>query len=277
VRNTDAGDRTAAEITAKTGNTAVQVGRLELADRASISDFVANWTGPLHILVSNAGVMALPELQLTPEGWEMQFATNHLGHFELALGLHDVLAAAGDARIVSLSSRGHLRSPVVFEDINFSSRPYDAWLAYGQSKTANILFAVEATRHWAEDGITANAVPPRRDHRDQPVAAHEPSYLADLRASAAKAADADTYDRSQVRFKTIEQGAATSVLVATSPQLEGIGGPLLRGCNEARVLDPDAPSTTNSGVAAYALDPQNARRLWDVSLDMLENAATRQA
>jgi hypothetical protein len=102
-------------------------------------------------------------------------------------------------------------------------------------------------------------------------------HLADLRASAAKAADAETYDRSQVRFKTIEQGAATSVLVATSPQLEGIGGRYFEDCNEARVLDPDAPSTTNSGVAAYALDPQNARRLWDVSLDMLEKAATRQA
>ena len=160
VRDTDAGDRTAADIIATTGNTGVHVGRLDLADQASVAAFVANWSGPLHLLVNNAGVMALPELQLTPEGWEMQFATNHLGHFALALGLHDALAAAGDARIVSLSSVGHLRSPVIFDDLNFTSRPYDLGLAYGQSKTANVLFAVEATRRWGSDGITANAVHP---------------------------------------------------------------------------------------------------------------------
>ena len=90
----------------------------------------------------------------------MQFATNHLGHFALALGLHDALAAAGGARIVSVSSAAHLRSPVVFDDIHFAFRPYDPWLAYGQSKTANVLFAVEATRRWAGDGITANALMP---------------------------------------------------------------------------------------------------------------------
>ncbi len=160
VRDTGAGERTAAEITASTGNTDVRVGRLDLADQASVASFVSEWTGPLHVLIDNAGVMALQELTLTPEGWELQFATNHLGHLALALGLHDALAAGGHARIVSLSSRGHLRSPVVFEDINFSSRPYDPWLAYGQSKTANVLFAVEATRRWAADGITANAVHP---------------------------------------------------------------------------------------------------------------------
>ena len=273
VRNTDAGDRTASDIATTTGNPAVHVGRVELADRASVSDFLANWSGPLHILVNNAGVMALPELELTPEGWEMQFATNHLGHFELALGLHDALAAAGDARIVSLSSRGHLRSPVVFDDINFSSRPYDPWLAYGQSKTANVLFAVEATRRWAEDGTTANAVHP--GGIDTNLSRHmDPKYVAELRASAAKDTDAETYDGSQFRFKTVEQGAATSVLVATSPQLEGIGGRYFEDCNEARVLDPDAPNTSTSGVAAYALDPENARRLWDVSLRMLDEAGS---
>ncbi len=138
----------------------VHGGRLDLADRASIADFVAAWSGPLHLLVANAGVMALPGLLLTPEGWEMQLATNHLGHFALALGLHDALAEAGDARIVSLSSVGHRASPVIFDDLNFTSRPYDPVLAYGQSKTANVLFAVEATGRWAGEGITANAVHP---------------------------------------------------------------------------------------------------------------------
>lgn len=159
VRNTDAGAQTAADITATTGNQNIHVAPLDLSDRDSIAKFVAAWNEPLHILVNNAGVMALPE-QHTPEGWEMQFATNHLGHFALALGLHDALAADGAARIVSVSSNGHLMSPVVFDDIHFAFRPYDPWLAYGQSKTANILFAVGATARWFRDGITANALMP---------------------------------------------------------------------------------------------------------------------
>jgi NAD(P)-dependent dehydrogenase (short-subunit alcohol dehydrogenase family) len=257
VRNTGAGERTAAGIAATTGNTAVQVGGLDLADPASVAEFAANRSGPLHLLVNNAGVMALPDLELTPEGWEMQFATNHLGHFALALGLHDALAAAGDARIVSLSSRGHLRSPVIFDDLNFTSRPYDPWLAYGQSKTANVLFAVEATRRWAGDGITANAVHPGAIAATNLSRHMDPEALADLRASGT------------FKYKTIEQGAATSVLVATSPQLEGIGGRYFEDCNEAAVVDPSASDFVGSGVANYAVDPDNAKRLWDVSEQLL--------
>jgi NAD(P)-dependent dehydrogenase (short-subunit alcohol dehydrogenase family) len=158
VRDIGAGERAAADITATTGN-AVHVGRLDLSNQGSVAGFVANWSGPLHILINNAGVI-LPDLQRTAEGWEMTFATNHLSHFALALGLRDSLSADGDARIVSVSSAGHRRSPVIFDDVNFTSRPYDPGLAYGQSKTANVLFAVEATRRWANDGITANAVQP---------------------------------------------------------------------------------------------------------------------
>jgi NAD(P)-dependent dehydrogenase (short-subunit alcohol dehydrogenase family) len=257
VRNTEAGERMAADIIATTGNTAVRVGRLDLADQASVAAFVADWSGPLHLLVNNAGVMALPELELTPEGWEMQFATNHLGHFALALGLHDALVAAGEARIVSLSSGAHRRSPVIFDDLNFSSRPYDPWLAYGQSKTANVLFAVEATRRWAREHITANAVHPGAIAASNLSRHLDPKYLADLKAS-------DTY-----KYKTLEQGAATSVLVATSPQLEGIGGRYFEDCNEAAVVDPSASDAPRPGVAAYAVDRGNAKRLWDVSLDLV--------
>jgi NAD(P)-dependent dehydrogenase (short-subunit alcohol dehydrogenase family) len=266
VRDTDTGERTAADITATTANSAVHVGRLDLADQASVAAFAANWGGPLDLLINNAGVMALPELELTPEGWEMQFATNHLGHFALALGLRDALVDAGDARIVSLSSRGHLRSPVIFDDLNFTSRPYDPWLAYGRSKTANVLFAVEATRRWSADGITANAVHPGAILATNLSRHMDPNYLAELRASATHA---ETFDGSKVRYKTIEQGAATSVLVATSPHLDGIGGRYFEDCNEARVLDRNAPDTSTSGVAAYALDPDNANRLWEVSLALL--------
>ena len=159
VRDLAAGERTAGEIVESTGNSDVHVEHLDLADRASVAAFVAAWTGPLHVLVNNAGVMASPETR-TPEGWELQFATNHLGHFALALGLHDALVADGAGRIVAVSSAAHRRSPVVFEDIHFERRAYDPWLAYGQSKTANVLFAVEATRRWAGDGITANALMP---------------------------------------------------------------------------------------------------------------------
>jgi NAD(P)-dependent dehydrogenase (short-subunit alcohol dehydrogenase family) len=271
VRNADAGKRVASEIAATTGNTHVLVAPLDLADRASVTSFVAAWDGPLHILVNNAGVMALPDLQLTPEGWEMQFATNHLGHFALALGLHDALAAAGDARIVSLSSVGHRRSPVIFDDLNFTSRPYDLGLAYGQSKTANVLFAVEATRRWGSHGITANAVHPGTIATTNLLRQLDPDVLAALRASAPYA---ETFDASKVRCKTIEQGAATSILVATSPQLDGIGGRYFEDCNQAPVIDPDTPNTTSSGVAAYALDPANANRLWELSLEELYQPQT---
>jgi NAD(P)-dependent dehydrogenase (short-subunit alcohol dehydrogenase family) len=258
VRNTEAGTRTAADITATTGNAAVDVGELNLADPRSVAAFVAGWSEPLDLLVNNAGVMAIPDLMLTPEGWELQFATNHLGHFALAFGLHDALAAApAGARIVSLSSRGHLRSPVVFEDINFASRPYDPMLAYGQSKTANVLFAVEATRRWADDGIAANAVHPGAIETTNLSRYLDPDYLEQLRTSGV------------YRYKTPEQGAATSVLVATSPLLEGIGGRYFQDCNEAPVVDPISAQSSGAGVASYAVDPSNAERLWELSLGTL--------
>src|SRR5205823_6334318 len=213
VRDQAAGERTAEDIIATTGNKQVLVAPLDLADQASVAAFVAGWDGPLHVLVNNAGVMASPETR-TPEGWESQFATNHLGHFALATGLHQALAAAGGARVVSVSSSAHLRSPVVFEDIHFRQRPYEPWAAYGQSKTANVLFAVEATRRWADDGITVNALMPGgiRTNLQRYVTDEE---LDRLRAQAG----GDT----AVQWKTPEQGAATSVLVATLPLLDGIG------------------------------------------------------
>jgi NAD(P)-dependent dehydrogenase (short-subunit alcohol dehydrogenase family) len=244
VRDTAAGERTAAAI----AGGAVRVGRLDLVDQASVAAFVADWSGPLDLLVNNAGVMALPALEHT-----------HLGHFALAVGLHDALAATNGARIVSLSSRGHLRSPVVFEDLQFDERPYDPWLAYGQSKTANALFAVQATRRWAGDGIYANAVHPGAIADTNLSRYMDPAVLEALRSSG------------QYRYKTIEQGAATSVLVATSPLLEGVGGRYFEDCNEAEVLDP-VPADAAHGVAAYALDPGNARRLWDVSLELVGGA-----
>jgi NAD(P)-dependent dehydrogenase (short-subunit alcohol dehydrogenase family) len=254
-----AGEEVVADIARSTGNSDVQIAPLDLVDSASIDAFVNAWEGPLEILVNNAGVMQIPELIRTPEGREMHFATNHLGHFALALGLHDALAEAGSARIVSLSSVGHLRSPVIFDDVDFIGRPYDPRLAYGQSKTANVLFAVEATRRWAADGITANAVHPGSIVDTNLTRYMEPEARAALIAWAGTA----------YKSKTREQGAATSVLAATSPQLEGIGGRYFEDCNQAAVVDPDPSNPGAAGVAAYALDSDNANRLWELSLELL--------
>jgi NAD(P)-dependent dehydrogenase (short-subunit alcohol dehydrogenase family) len=253
VRNLSAGDATAEDIIATTGNKNVLVAPLDLADQASVAALVAAWDGPLHILVNNAGVMASP-LMRTPQGWEMQFATNHLGHFALANGLHSALAAEG-GRVVSVSSAAHLRSPVVFEDIHFNEREYEPWAAYGQSKTANVLFAVEATKRWASDGITVNALHPGgiRTNLQRYVSEED---LNRLRAASGPAAPS---------WKTVEQGAATSILVATSPLLEGVGGRYFEDCNEA---EPNVAGT-RTGYAAYAVDPEAATRLWDVSVTTL--------
>jgi NAD(P)-dependent dehydrogenase (short-subunit alcohol dehydrogenase family) len=259
VRRTGDGEKVAADIRSSTGNDDVGVAPLELTDPTSIAAFVAAWDRPLDILVNNAGVMAIQELTLTDRGREMQFATNHLGHFALALGLHDALAAAGNARIVSVSSSGHLRSPVIFDDLDYSFRDYDPFGAYGQSKTANVLFAVEATRRWAQEGITANALMPGgiATALQRHVGGAEYMAQADERFRQAGSA-----------LKTVEQGAATSVLLATSPRLEGIGGRYFEDCNEAPVIHRRGEAGLG-GVAPYALDLDNAHRLWEISLGFI--------
>ncbi|WP_433205001.1 SDR family NAD(P)-dependent oxidoreductase [Dactylosporangium sp. CS-047395] len=244
VRNTAAADGFAEEIKA-------QVRQLDLSDQASVRAFAEAWEGPLHILVNNAGVMASP-LSRTQEGWESQFATNHLGHFALAVRLLPALQKAGGARVVAVSSAAHLRSGVVFEDIHFERREYDPWLAYGQSKTANVLFAVEADRRWRGDGIRVNALSPGgiRTNLQRHVDVDE------LTASATAANGGVP-----IRWKTPEQGAATSVLLAGSPTVAGVGGKYYEDCQEAPLNRPG----TRTGVAAYALDPGAASRLWAVS------------
>ncbi|MFI6875424.1 SDR family NAD(P)-dependent oxidoreductase [Streptomyces sp. NPDC050400] len=253
VRDVAAGERVAKDITRSTGNQDVRAVHLDLTDPASITAFTAAWQGPLHVLVNNAGVMACPE-QYTEQGWEWQFATNHLGHFALATGLHGALAADGNARVVAVSSTGHQQSPIVWDDVNFAFRRYDPWLAYGQSKTANVLFAVEATRRWADDNITANALMPGAIYTN--LQRHMGGG-----GSGRVAAEL---------IKTVEQGAATSALLATSPLLEGVGGRYFVDCNETEVVD--RRSGTLHGVARYAVDPAGARRLWELSEELLADA-----
>jgi NAD(P)-dependent dehydrogenase (short-subunit alcohol dehydrogenase family) len=250
VRDAAYGERAAGQIRARAGAGAVRAARLDLLDRASIRAFTASWSGPLHALINNAGIMALPDFHRTPEGWELQFATNHLGHFALTTGLHSALAAVG-GRIVSVSSNAHRVSPVVFDDIMFQRRPYEAWSAYGQSKTANVLLAVEAAKRYAADGITANALMPGGIR----------TGLQRHQTSAAAQEIFDNYD-----WKTPAQGASTSVLLAASPLVADATGRYFEDNNEARqTTDPD----TESGVRPHALDPEAAERLWEVSLDLV--------
>jgi NAD(P)-dependent dehydrogenase (short-subunit alcohol dehydrogenase family) len=262
VRDLEAGRRVAADLSAGSPAEPVTVSRLDLSDQASVAEFVGNWTGPLDILVANAGIMATP-LARTGEGWELQFATNHLGHFALATGLHDALraAAAGGhrARVVVVSSVGHVNGDVDFEDVNFEHRPYDPWVAYSQSKTANILFAVEAARRWAGDGIAVNALNPGRI-ADTGLSRHLPAPPASF----------DPAGSTGVSVKNVEQGAATSTLLAASPLVEGVTGTYFEDAQEAGPYTPGV----RRGVAGDALDPEHARRLWQLSLDLLAGAAT---
>ena len=259
VRNVEAGGKVADGIAEKLppGAGAPRVARLDLADPASVAGFVRAWTGPLHILVNNAGVMALPKLTRTPAGYEMQFATNHLGHFALATGLHRWLAAADGARVVSVASIGHLFGPVVFDDLHYRFRPYDQWTSYGQSKSANVLFAVAAAKRWADDGIVVNALMPGNIASTALARHMGPDDLANFGKET---------DLTLPPVKTIEQGAATSVLLAASPDVEGITGRYYEDCAEAPVVHEREGHT--GGVAPYALDPNNADRLWQISNEL---------
>ena len=227
---------------------------LELSDRSSIKAFAATWDGPLHILVNNAGVMSPPDIARTVEGREWQFGVNYLGHFALTTGLHTALAAAGGARVVAVSSIGHLFSPVVFDDLDYRFRPYDPWTSYGQSKTAVIHFAVAAAGRWADDGIAANAVMPGN------VAETGLARNIDMQAVASMMAAGEL---ALPPGKTVQQGAATSVLMAASPTTAGITGQYYEDCAPAKPVTERAGAT--HGVAPYALNRDNAARLWNVS------------
>jgi NAD(P)-dependent dehydrogenase (short-subunit alcohol dehydrogenase family) len=257
VRDRAAGERAAATI--DRGRAAIEVAEVDLADLGSVDAFVDAWDRPLDILVANAGVMAVPELTRTAQGWELQLATNHLGHFALATGLHPHLAAVEEARIVALTSRGHFRSPIVFEDLNFTERPYEPFVAYGQSKTANVLFAVEASRRWGDEGILANAAFPGIVPETGLDRHLDPAVMEAKMSSGT------------VRAKSIGQGAATVVLAAASPALSGIGGLYLEDCRPAEVVDA-ITAETPGGVAAHAVDAGAARRLWEVSEQLLAEA-----
>ncbi|MER7458176.1 SDR family NAD(P)-dependent oxidoreductase [Micromonospora sp. NPDC126480] len=251
-RDPASADALVAEFAAP-GPGTVRAAALDLADLASVDAFVAAWTGPLHALVANAGIMALPTRQLTAEGWELQLGTNYLGHFALASGLHPNLRAAGTARVVVVSSGAHLAEAFDFDDPQFERQPYDPWSAYGRSKTADVLLAVGIARRWAADGVTANALNPGY------INTNLQRHLDDDALRAFGVLDEAGNRIDLPYYKTPAQGAATTVLLAASPLVEGVTGRYFEDNQELEVVaGPDA----TGGVGAHAVDPAAADRLW---------------
>jgi len=239
----------------------VEIAEMNLADPQSVGTFARDIVAaalPLHILVNSAGIMATP-FERDRRGNEMQFSANHLGHFQLACGLRRNLAAAGGARIVALSSRGHFYGGVDFDDPNFTARPYDATLAYAQAKTANALFALGADRRWAEDGIRAFSVHPGGIVTG--LSKHLPVEI--IRQYVAIDDEGNPVIDPENDKKNVGQGAATQLWCAVAPELAGHGGVYCEDCDIA--LPSPAESEVLRGVKPWASDPELADRLWTLS------------
>ena len=256
VRDLVAGDRAARSI-APTARGLVQVRQLDLVDLDSVASFAFSVGDPVDILVANAGVSKTPDSHL-PDGLEVRFATNHLGHFLLAHLLRGAMAERG-ARLVVVSSAAHKGNPVRLDDLQWRSREHSWGLAYGESKTANILFAQEATRRWGSDGIFANAVLPGS------ALTGLQRYHGDELKRAIGFIDADGVP--DPTLKTAGQAAATSVWAATAPELAGRGGLVLEDCAEALPAGPDVHRW--SGFDRSLADPETARALWELSLELV--------
>lgn len=259
VRDLAKGEQVADSIRSAHGNADVVVMALDLTSPPSIRRFAAEYLDRrpvLHVLINNAGVMACP-LARTPAGYELQFATNHLGHFLLTGLLAPALRAGAPARVVSVSSSGHRLSPVVFDDIHYERRPYDKWQAYGQSKTANVLFAVELDRRLVSAGVRANAIHPGA------IVTELARHLSqdDIAGLAARTPGGVGF-----RWKTVPAGAATAVWAASAPELLDRGGLYLEDC---QVAAPKESENQLEGYERYAVDPVAARRLWSASEGMV--------
>lgn len=234
----------------------VTVGTLDLADQASVAAYAEEVLAlgrHLDIVIGSAGIMATPEQHVGP-GWELQLATNHLGHYALVNRLWPLLA--GGARVVSVSSGGHQFGGIRWDDLDFARDGYDKWLAYGQAKTANVLFAVELDRRGAEHGVRAFALHPGAILT--PLGRHlQPE---DMETLLSYGSDGKPL---MPEFKSPEAGAATAVFAATSPLLDGLGGLYLEDCDVAPVANPEERVTGQAlGVFPHATDPEEAARLW---------------
>lgn len=256
-RSTEKLARVAEEIHSATGRSP-ETASLELDKPSTVRSFAETWLtshDTLDLLINNAGIMA-PPLTRTAEGWESQFATNHLGHFLLTNLLGSALQASGSARVINLSSGAHWHSTVDLDDPNFERRAYNALQAYGQSKTANLWFTTELARRWKAEGVSSFAVHP---------GGIQTELTRNLDDGLQEAFEQRMSEQPEL-FKTIPQGAATSCWAATSPDLEGKPGLYLEDC---RIADPGGENYLDGGYATHAYDAEGARALWELSNRLL--------
>jgi len=232
---------------------------MDLSDLESVAAFTAAQRvagKPIDFVIDVAGIMATPKGR-TAQGWESQFGTNHLGHFALVGGIADLLSDG--ARVVSYSSAAHFRSPVRFDDINFETTDYDPWVAYGQAKTANALFAVALDDRGGARGIHAFSVHPGGIMTE--LQRHMP------REELLERQWIDADGNPNPLFKTPAQGAATGLWAATAPELAERGGVYCEDSSIKGVLPNDHVDTSAGGVKAWAIDADAAQRLWDLSVE----------
>jgi NAD(P)-dependent dehydrogenase (short-subunit alcohol dehydrogenase family) len=257
VRDVPKGEGVAQAIRESTGSE-VDVVELELDSLPSVRACAQGWLashGVLNLLINNAGIMACP-LARTSQGWESQFATNHLGHFLLTMSLLPAIKTGAPSRIVNLSSGAHRFGGIDFDDIHFNEREYNKFAAYGQSKTANVLFAVELGRRLEGSGVTINAVHPGVIMTD--LGRHlTPEDLANFPGATSV---------EEMKFKTVESGAATSVWAATAAELEGRSGLYLEDCH---VAGPATEDGVQVGYSSWAMDTEAAKKLFALSEDLV--------
>lgn len=254
------GEEAAKTVRKASGSDTVDVIECDLASLDSIRQCAEAANAKydkIDLLINNAGVMACPKGE-TADGFEMQFGTNHVGHFLLTNLLMPLVEKGDKPRIVNLSSRGHHFDSVHFDDPNFVSRDYDKWESYGQSKTANIMFSVGLEKRLADKGIHAYAVHPGG------IMTNLGRHLTeDDIAMLMKRMEENSGE--SVAFKSVEAGAATSCYAATAPEIEGQGGVYCEDCHVAEVKDDDPTGSVKS----YAVDLQNAEKLWALSEQMV--------
>ena len=257
------------DIIKTTGNNLIEIEKLELDSLASVNAFVQRFLAtksPLNILINNAGVMACKTK--TNDGFEAQFGVNHMGHFALTIGLLPALKQAAlltgrKSRVVNLASAAHALSNVDFDDVNFEKRDYDENISYGQSKTANILFSVGLTKRYADEGIVSNAVMPGGILTNIQRNVNKDDWI--------KKGWIDKNGNLIFKLKTVEAGASTTVWAAVSPDLENKGGLYFENCTISKEAASEQEIFKNMfGYLAYAMDEQNADRLWSLSQDLLK-------
>ncbi|GAA0651288.1 SDR family NAD(P)-dependent oxidoreductase [Sphingomonas ursincola] len=246
----------------------IRIALMDLADIASVKRFALGFASDntaLDLLINNAGVMACPEMRVGP-GWELQFGTNHMGHFALATTLLPLIQRTENARVVALSSTGHKLSDIRWDDPNWTDGSYDKWKAYGQSKTANSLFALGMNARLKESGGEAFAVHPGGIFT--PLQRHLPTE--EMIVLGWLNEQGEISDGARAMFKTPSQGCTTTLWAATSPLLEGKGGVYCEDCNIAG-LSGEQPVRYRD-VEPHAVDQDSAERLWEMSEKLLAQA-----